>query len=127
MVEQAELSRPETAKKIQTVDPATGESGRSYDETSLDDALAAAAAAHQAFLKWRRTSFADRSAVLHLAADILRARKEEFARLMTEEMGKPLTDGRAEVEKCAFHCDWFADHAEGSLANEPGETNRGRT
>ena len=118
MVEQAELSRPETAKKIQTVDPATGESGRSYDETSLDDALAAAAAAHQAFLKWRRTSFADRSAVLHLAADILRARKEEFARLMTEEMGKPLTDGRAEVEKCAFHCDWFADHAEGSLANE---------
>ncbi|HLO20752.1 MAG TPA: aldehyde dehydrogenase family protein, partial [Sphingomicrobium sp.] len=119
MAEQAELTRPETANKIQTVNPATEQPGKSYPETSLNDAHDAAAAAHQAFLKWRRTSFAERSAVIRKTAEILRARRDEFARLMTDEMGKTLTDGRAEVEKCAFHCDWFADHAETYLADEP--------
>ena len=118
MAEQAELTRPETSKRIETINPATGEKGRSYPETSLDEARKAAAAAHVAFHEWRRTSFADRSAIIDKAAKILRERKEEFARLMTEEMGKTITDGRAEVEKCAFHCDWFADHAETYLANE---------
>ena len=119
MAEQAELTRPKTAAKIQTVNPASGERGKSYEPTSLDDALAAAAAARRAFVDWRRTSFAQRSAVIHKAAEILRARKDEFARVMTEEMGKTVDDGRAEVEKCAFHCDWFADHAEQYLAREP--------
>ena len=119
MAEQAELTRPRTANEIQTVNPATGEPGKSYPQISVEDAHSAAAAAHGAFLKWRRTSFAERSAVFHRAAEILRARKDEFARLMTEEMGKTVTDGRAEVEKCAFHCDWFADHAESYLAREP--------
>ncbi|HEY4070959.1 MAG TPA: NAD-dependent succinate-semialdehyde dehydrogenase [Sphingomicrobium sp.] len=119
MAEQAELTRPETNSAVQTINPATGEAGKSYPETSVEGAHAAAAAAHQAFLKWRRTSFGERSAIIHKSAEILRARKDEFARLMTEEMGKTVTDGRAEVEKCAFHCDWFADHAEEYLANEP--------
>lgn len=118
MAEQAELTRPGTRRKIQTTNPATGQPGRSYDETSIEEARAAAAAAHNEFLKWRRTGFADRSAVIRKAAEILRVRKDEFARLMTEEMGKTVTDGRAEVEKCAFHCDWFADHAEKYLAKE---------
>ena len=125
MTEQAELNRPQSARKIETVNPATGEPGRSYDETSLGDALAAAAAARQAFLEWRRTGFAERSGIVHNAAAILRARKDEFARLMTEEMGKTLTDGRAEVEKCAAHCDWFADHAHEYLADEPVDLDGG--
>jgi succinate-semialdehyde dehydrogenase / glutarate-semialdehyde dehydrogenase len=119
MSEQAELTRPKSRQQLHTINPATGEQGRSYNQISLDDALAAAAAAHRAFLDWRRTSFAERSAVLHKAAEILRAREAEFAKLMTEEMGKTVTDGRAEVEKCAFHCDWFADHAEEYLARQP--------
>jgi succinate-semialdehyde dehydrogenase/glutarate-semialdehyde dehydrogenase len=119
MSEQAELTRPETRKTIETTNPATGEPGKSYEETSLNDAAAAAAAAREAFVEWRRTPFADRSVVIRKAAEILRARKDEFARLMTGEMGKTLDDGRAEVEKCAFHCDWFADHAEAYLAREP--------
>ena len=121
MTEQAELTRPKAGGTIQTVNPATGQPGKSYDEISLNDALAAAEAAHEAFLKWRRTSFAERSTIIHKAADILRARKDEFAQLMTEEMGKTVTDGLAEVEKCAFHCDWFADNAEKYLAREPVE------
>jgi succinate-semialdehyde dehydrogenase/glutarate-semialdehyde dehydrogenase len=119
MAEQAELTRPESTAKFQTVNPATGEAGRSYEQHSIGYALDAAHAAHRAFLLWRRTSFSERSAAIRKAAEILRARKDEFARLMTEEMGKTLDDGRAEVEKCAFHCEWFAEHGPQYLAQEP--------
>jgi succinate-semialdehyde dehydrogenase/glutarate-semialdehyde dehydrogenase len=126
MAEQAELTRPkQSTGKLQTINPATGEPGRSYDPHSIDDAKAAAEAARAAFLEWRRTSFEQRSGVTKKAAEILRARKDEFARLMTEEMGKTLDDGRAEVEKCAVHCDWFADHAAEYLANEPADIGGG--
>jgi len=125
MAEQAELTRPPAEDKLQTVNPATGEPGKAYAAHSIDDAKAAATAARAAFLDWRRTSFDDRAAVIRKAAEILRARKDEFARLMTEEMGKTVTDGRAEVEKCAFHCDWFADHAEEYLRHEPADIGGG--
>jgi succinate-semialdehyde dehydrogenase / glutarate-semialdehyde dehydrogenase len=88
-------------------------------ESSLAEARAAAAAAHEAFKSWRRTTFAHRSVVIHSAAEVLRGRKDEFAALMTMEMGKTIDDGRAEIEKCAFHCDWFAEHGESYLAREP--------
>jgi succinate-semialdehyde dehydrogenase/glutarate-semialdehyde dehydrogenase len=127
MTEQAELVRGESKRKIQAVDPATGNAGKSYDVTSIDEARSAAARAREAFLKWRRVRFADRSEVIRSAARILRSRKDEFARLMTEEMGKTLTDGRAEIEKCAFHCDWFADHAMEYLENEPIDIGAGET
>jgi len=118
MAEQAELTRPEARDRIQTINPATGEPGRAYDWITIDEAREAAAAAHRAFLDWRRTSFDERARVVRKAGEILRARKDEFARLMTEEMGKTLDDGRAEVEKCAVNCDWFADHAHEYLAEE---------
>jgi succinate-semialdehyde dehydrogenase/glutarate-semialdehyde dehydrogenase len=126
MAEQAELTRPQaSADKLQTINPATGEPGKSYDPHRIEDAQAAAKAARASFHIWRRTSFDERSAVVRKAAEILRAREDEFARLMTEEMGKTLDDGRAEVEKCAFHCDWFADHAAEYLANEPADIGGG--
>lgn len=118
MPEQAELTRAETRPSIQTVNPATGESGRCYPQHSVEDAHDAAAAAHRAFLDWRRTSFEDRASVVRKAGEILRARTDQFARLMTEEMGKTFDEGRAEVEKCAANCDWFADHAHEYLAAE---------
>jgi succinate-semialdehyde dehydrogenase/glutarate-semialdehyde dehydrogenase len=126
MAEQIELTRPAAGpNKLQTINPATGEPGKSYDPHSIEDAQAAAKAARAAFLQWRRTGFAERSRVIHKVAELLRARKDELARLMTEEMGKTLDDGRAEVEKCAFHCDWFADHAEAYLAEEPADIGGG--
>jgi succinate-semialdehyde dehydrogenase/glutarate-semialdehyde dehydrogenase len=125
MSEQAELTRPQSRDKQQTVNPATGEAGRSYDEHSPEDAKEAAAAARKAFLDWRRTSFVQRGAAIRKAGEILRGRREEFAQLMTEEMGKTLDDGRAEIEKCAFHCDWFADNAENYLADEPADIGGG--
>jgi len=126
MTEQAELTRPKASTdKLQTINPATGEPGKSYDPHTIDDAKAAAKAARVAFLEWRRMSFELRSAVVRKAAEVLRARKEEFASLMTEEMGKTIDDGRAEVEKCAFHCDWFADHGEEYLRHEPADIGGG--
>src|SRR5881628_2748725 len=126
MAEQAELTRPgASAQKLQTINPATGEPGKAYDPHNLDDALAAAKAARAAHLEWRRTSFDERSGIIRKAAAILRERKDEFARLMTAEMGKTLSDGRAEVEKCASHCDWFADHAHEYLAEEPADIGGG--
>ena len=126
MAEQAELTRPgASSDKLQTVNPATGEPGKCYDPHSIDEGLAAAKAARAAFLEWRGTSFAGRSTVIRKAAEILRARRDEFARLMTEEMGKTIDDGRAEIEKCAFHCDWFADHAHEYLSNEPADIGGG--
>ncbi|HEX8842332.1 MAG TPA: aldehyde dehydrogenase family protein, partial [Sphingomicrobium sp.] len=119
MSEQAELTREVTREKLQTVNPATGEPGRSYDQHSLEEAREAAAAARKAFLEWRRTSFEERATMVRKAGELLRARADDYARLMIEEMGKTLEDGRAEVEKCAFNCDWFADHAHEYLANEP--------
>jgi succinate-semialdehyde dehydrogenase/glutarate-semialdehyde dehydrogenase len=126
MTEQAELTRPKASEnRLQTVNPATGEPGKAYDPHTIDEAKAAANAARAAFLDWRRTSFDQRAAVLNKAAEILRARKDEFARLMTEEMGKTLDDGLAEVDKCAFHCDWFADHGEEYLRHEPADIGGG--
>ena len=119
MTDQDELTRTAPREKVQTVNPATGEPGLAYDEHNIDDAREAAAKAHEAFKSWRRTSFADRSAVVRKAGAILRERSDEFARLMTDEMGKTFDDGRSEVEKCAFQCDWFADNAERYLARQP--------
>jgi len=121
MTEQAELTRSDSRAAFQTVNPATGEPGKSYPQHTSAEAHAAAAAAHRAFRDWRRTSFDERARVLSKAGEILRARKDEFARLMTEEMGKTFDDGRAEVEKCAGNCDWFADHAAEYLADQPAD------
>jgi succinate-semialdehyde dehydrogenase/glutarate-semialdehyde dehydrogenase len=103
---------------ISSVNPATGETLRTYDEMTPAAAAAAVAQAHEAWRAWRRTSFAERAGLMKKAATILRERKTELATLMALEMGKPLKQGVAEAEKCAFGCDYYADAAEGHLAPE---------
>src|SRR3989339_53099 len=68
--------------------------------------------------EWKLTTFSHRSALMKNAAKILHERKEEFAKLMTLEMGKPILQSKAEVEKCAWVCDYYADNAEKFLTNE---------
>jgi len=101
---------------IASVNPATGQQIKTYDEMTPAQVSAAVAQAHEAWKSWRKTSFADRGRLMKSAGEILRRRKEEFARLMAIEMGKPLKQGVAETEKCAWSCDYYADHAEGHLA-----------
>ena len=85
------------------------------------------AQAHRAAARWRTTAFAERAAVLHRAAALLRERQEELAHLMALEMGKPLRDGRAEAQKCAACCDYYATHAAGFLADEDIKSDAGRS
>ncbi|HEX8166303.1 MAG TPA: NAD-dependent succinate-semialdehyde dehydrogenase [Beijerinckiaceae bacterium] len=105
--------------RFATVDPATEAPGRTYEGHTAEEALAVARDVRKAFEGWRKVPFAERARLMKKAAAILRARQEEFADLMTAEMGKLVKDGRAEVEKCAFNCDYFADNAERFLAPEP--------
>ena len=82
---------------FQTNDPATGQPGRAYVGHTPAEALQIARATHAAFAGWRRTSFAERAALMTRAAQVLRRRIDEFAALMTDEMGKTLTEGRASL------------------------------
>lgn len=101
-----------------TVDPATLIPGNTYPGHSAQQASDTIARAAEAQLGWRRTGFDERARVMKAAAAVLRTRREEFAALMTAEMGKTVTDGLAEIDKCASACEHFADHAAGYLARK---------
>ncbi|CAN5263776.1 NAD-dependent succinate-semialdehyde dehydrogenase [soil metagenome] len=102
--------------------PVTGAVVRSYDEMSPVEAGAIVARAQATHREWRRTPFAERAEPMRRAATILRERADEWGRLMAEEMGKPVTQGRAEAEKCAWVCDYYASNAERFLAHEEIDT-----
>ncbi|MEV4560171.1 aldehyde dehydrogenase family protein, partial [Kitasatospora sp. NPDC049285] len=103
---------------IATVNPADGRTVETFeplDAAAVEQRLARAEAA---FVQWRLTSFAQRAALMHRAADLLDERNEQVARTMTLEMGKTLVSARAEAAKCAKSMRWYADHAERLLADE---------
>jgi len=107
---------------IATVNPATGETLRTF--TPLDDAGIEAKVQNteRAFAVNRARSFAERAVRLRRAAEVLDRRREEFGRVMTIEMGKPIGAAIAEVQKCALNCRYYADHGESFLRDEPVKT-----
>lgn len=86
------------------------------DDASLQRKLDLASAA---FTSWKKTAFSERASLMGNLSGILRANKEEYARIITLEMGKAISESRAEVEKCATACDYFAQHAESFLKDYP--------
>src|SRR5216117_1630018 len=112
---------------IQSVNPATGDVVETYEETSPKEIERILAGAQAAFAEWRNTPFTARARSLRNAAQVLKKRKADYARLMTLEMGKPIVQAEAEVDKCAWTCEFFAEHAEGFLAEEPRETDAARS
>lgn len=103
---------------IESLNPATGKVLQTYEKMSddeVDEILEACYAAHR---DWRKTSFGHRAELMNRAAKNLRDRKEELAKLMAQEMGKPVTGGRSEVEKCAWVCEYYAENAEVFLQDE---------
>jgi succinate-semialdehyde dehydrogenase/glutarate-semialdehyde dehydrogenase len=110
-----------------SINPTTGEQIASYPEMTHAEADAALASAAAAFAGWRREPLSARAAVVRGVARVLRARKADLARLMALEMGKPLTQGESEVEKCAGACEYFADHAVDFLAVEEVATDAARS
>ena len=112
---------------IQSVNPATGEVVEVFEPTSPAVLERAVSGAHAAFLEWRRVPIAERAVPMREAARLLRARKTEYARTMALEMGKPVTQGEAEVEKCALACEYYAAEAAAMLAEQPRETDASRS
>src|SRR5882672_9394155 len=101
-----------------SISPITGQRlgiHRAFRSTQISAALAKA---HSAFLGWRELSPAGRARHLRAIARTLREQRDELAELATAEMGKPITQSRAEIEKCATVCEFYARHGRDWLADE---------
>jgi succinate-semialdehyde dehydrogenase / glutarate-semialdehyde dehydrogenase len=104
---------------LKSIDPATGRELATFpelDEAGIEKALDSAWSVRHA---WRDAGFGLRTQILRSVAAVLRADKERYAGLLTAEMGKPIVEAEAEIEKCAWTAGWFADNAERLLADEP--------
>ncbi len=108
---------------MQSINPATEETLAHYEELSPQQVDTALREARTAFLSWRETSWEDRRALMRRAARYLRSTKARFGALITAEMGKAIAEGEAEVEKSAWGCEFYAEHAERFLADDVVPTN----
>ena len=107
---------------LRSIDPATGRELASFpeaDEAAVESALESAWAARH---PWREAGIGMRTELMRSVAGVLRADKTRFAELLTSEMGKPIVEAEAEVEKCASTANWFAENGERLLADEPVES-----
>lgn len=103
---------------ISTINPATGERIHTFDAHTIQQVDAALTAAAEAQKAWRLVPVEDRVQILRNIVKVLRDHKAEYAQLITLEMGKPITEAEAEIEKCAKTADYYADHAPRLLAPE---------
>jgi succinate-semialdehyde dehydrogenase / glutarate-semialdehyde dehydrogenase len=107
---------------LRSVDPATGDEVASYPALTGAEIDAALAAVDQAQQAWRDLSVGERARHLSETARLLRERRDRYATLITREMGKPIAEARAEIDKCALTCDFYAEKAAEFLAPESVET-----
>jgi succinate-semialdehyde dehydrogenase / glutarate-semialdehyde dehydrogenase len=116
-----------TTSQIVSINPATEEVNATFEPTSarnVDRALERAAAAAQT---WRTLPVSERAKSLFAMADALRANRERLARHITQDMGKPLLESRAEVDKSAWCCEFYAEHGPAMLADQPVSTSAKRS
>lgn len=112
---------------IQSINPATGETVATFAELSDQEIEVKMSKAAVAFDVWRNKSVAERAVVMKKVGEILKSGAEKYAKLMTLEMGKPLTQGIAEAEKCAFNCEYYVENAEELLRPEVVATDAGES
>jgi len=105
-----------------SINPANGEKIADYPEMPEEEIEARITGAWRAFEDWRRVAFSDRAARFVAAKEYLLQHRERFAKLMAMEMGKPIAQGRAEIEKCASVCEYYARHGEEFLGPQPTST-----
>jgi succinate-semialdehyde dehydrogenase/glutarate-semialdehyde dehydrogenase len=108
---------------ITLVNPTTGDTLQTYEEIAPEKAAHRLEQAHQAFQAWRRTNFPERASLMKAVSRVLIENRNAYARMMALEMGKPVKSGRAEIEKCAWVCEYYAEHAEKMLQVEIVQTN----
>ena len=107
---------------LKSIDPATGRELATFpeaDEPAIESALAQAWDVRHG---WRDAGIGMRASLMRSVAGVLRADRSRYAALLTSEMGKPIVEAEAEVEKCAWTAAWFAENAERLLADEPVES-----
>ena len=112
---------------FKTVNPATGETidvCAAVTAPGLAVTLSGAATAGQ---EWRNRDIHDRCRLVGDVAGVLRENREDYARLMTTEMGKPIAEARSEIEKSALGCEYYAEHGPGFLADEVIQSDAGRS
>ena len=107
---------------IESFNPATGEVLRRFDPFTDEQVADALKEAQAAYVAWRERSVAERAVPMRALAALLRERRDRYALLITTEMGKPITQAQAELEKCAAGCDFYAEHAAGFLGPQHVET-----
>ena len=112
---------------IATINPATGETLRTFESLTDLEIEQKIQLAAETFHKHRRVPFSERAKKMMRAAEILESDKAEFGRIMTTEMGKPIKAAIAEAEKCAWVCRYYAENAESFLSDEIVETNATRS
>ncbi|MEP7325867.1 MAG: NAD-dependent succinate-semialdehyde dehydrogenase [Gemmatimonadota bacterium] len=112
---------------ITSINPTTDEVLETLEETSPSRVDQILTQAQAAFHDWRERRFSERAYLMKKAGKLLREGKARFARTMALEMGKPIAQGEAEAEKCAWVCDYYAEHAEAFLAEQPRETDASRS
>ena len=118
---------PSRLPMLSSVNPATGEEVERYEELSSEEIDERLTRAGEAFQRHRQTPFAERAEKIRRAADLLEDESGRWGALMTREMGKPVLQARAEAEKCAWVCRYYADHAEDFLADEAVDTDAERS
>ncbi len=107
---------------MKSINPYSGELIKEYKNNSLSEVVEIIELQNDAYLLWRKTSFLQRSELMKKTAKLLRENADKYAKIITNEMGKIIGESRAEVEKCANLCDFYADNAENFLRNEIIET-----
>ena len=105
-------------EKFQTINPATGQVIADYYNMSNDEVSGKIKNARIAFQNWKKLDISERTSYIRRLARVIRKNKDEYARLITEEMGKPVRQSIAEIEKCIWACDYYAEHAESFLSDE---------
>ncbi|GET26316.1 NAD-dependent succinate-semialdehyde dehydrogenase [Prolixibacter sp. NT017] len=112
---------------MKSINPATGELIKEYSEMSEGQVKEVVDLNFEAWKGYRETSFAQRSQWMQKAAELLRSRREEYARLITAEMGKRIAESHSEVEKCAWVCEYYAENAGQMLADELMESDASKS
>lgn len=109
-------------EKFKSINPYTNKLVEEFDTHTTAEVEKYIDAADKAYQSWRKTTFEHRAGLLRKAAGVLRKGKDKYAKAMVLEMGKPIKEANAEIEKCAWVCEFYADKAEKFLKEEVIET-----
>lgn len=112
---------------LKSVNPFNGEVIKTYNTPTSEQVAHKIKETHEACLSWRNTTAVERASLLHKLAEVLQTRKEELAKLMALEMGKPVKQGVSEIEKCVSVCIYYADNAAAFLANQLIDTDASKS